>query len=163
MALNLCVTALMYQPFAPAVPLTAPRAASGAVLSMSMLLIVSLAVLPARSVTLLVTLWLAPSPKAPFSGQPLELSPEPPTLSEQLKLTVTSSLYQPLALAARSREAVMVGAVLSMSMLLIVSLAVLPARSVTLLVTLWLAPSPKTTFAGRPLESTPEPPGYRSS
>src|SRR4051794_21064534 len=53
----------------------------------------------------------------------------------------TSELFQPLALAAALRVAVVVGAVRSMLIPLTVVLALLPARSMAVPLTDWLAPS----------------------
>jgi hypothetical protein len=79
----------------------------GAVLSTLMPLTVVLAVLPARSATSPVTLWPAPSPNV---RGPLHAA-MPESASSQAKLTVTSALYQPAPLAARSGAPLMVGAV----------------------------------------------------
>src|SRR2546426_3635490 len=95
------------------------------------------AMLPARSVTVPVTLWPAPSPNV-VDGEQVAT---PESASLQVKLTVTLSLYQLLALGARSGAPLIVGAVWSILMPLTVVLALLPARSVTVPVALWLAPS----------------------
>src|SRR5438093_12686441 len=70
----------------------------------------ALALLPAASTAVPLALWLAPSPTV-LAAEQLSM---PERLSAQVKLTITSSLYQPLALAARSGAALIVGAVLSM-------------------------------------------------
>jgi hypothetical protein len=54
----------------------------------------------------------------------------PDSESEHEKLTVTSVLFQPFAFAAGDCDALTVGAVLSILMLLCVALAELPALSV---------------------------------
>ena len=59
---------------------------------------------------------------------------------------MTSSLYQPAPLAARSAEPLMVGAVLS-RLTIAGSVAVLPALSVAVPVTTWPAPSSATTLS----------------
>src|SRR5262245_20892179 len=104
---------------------------------MLMLLTVYVALLPALSVTVPVTDWLAPSPKV--------VGPErlarPERASLPLKDTTTSALYQAWPLAARSGAPLIVGAVLSMLTPLTVALALLPARSVTVKVWPWPAPS----------------------
>src|SRR5437660_173540 len=97
----------------------------GAVLSI-LTIATAVAVLPALSVTVPVTLWPAPSPSVVGAGQ--EATPESASL--QVKLTVTSVLFQPLALGAGLGEALMLGAVLSMLMPLTAAAAVFPALSV---------------------------------
>src|SRR5919199_1012480 len=89
-------------------------------------------VLPAASLAVPLTLWLAPSASVCGAGQVAI----PDRLSAQVKPTVTSALYQPLALAARSAAALMVGAVLSM-LTRTGSLAVLPALSTALPLASW--------------------------
>src|SRR5829696_8060301 len=102
---------------------------------MSMLLFVTLAELPALSVTLFVTLWSAPSPKTTSSGQAPE-SPE--RASPHVKWTVTSELFQPLALGAGLTEAEIVGSVRSI-LAETERVVELPATSETVLdTTVWL-------------------------
>src|SRR3954471_15483394 len=79
----------------------------GTVLSMLMPPSVTLAVLPAWSVTLLVTLWSAPSPKTASAGQAPSGTPD--SASEQMKWTLTAVLFQPYPLGCGSTEAVMDG------------------------------------------------------
>ena len=69
---------------------------------------------------------------------------------------MTSSLYQPLALAARSLAPEMIGAVLSM-LTSAVSVAELPAPSLAVPVTFWPVPSVLTVASPVQL-ATPEPP-----
>src|SRR5207249_8669073 len=68
-----------------------PLLIAGPVLSMLIPETVALALLPALSVAVPVTLWLAPSPSV--VGPERFASPESASLP--VKLTVTSSLYQP--------------------------------------------------------------------
>ena len=89
--------------------------------------------LPARSVTVPVTDWLAPlAVRVVDTGQG---TARPDSASEQVKLTVTLVLFQPLPLAAGLWDAVILGAVLSMLMPPTVAEAVLPALSVAVRVT----------------------------
>src|SRR6266511_505446 len=99
----------LYQPAPFGLLVVAPLSV-GAVLSMSMLPTVAVAELSALSTAVPVTDWFAPL--AVFVVGPLhDLMPE--TLSEQVKLTVTSVLFQPFAFAAGLREPVTVGVCLS--------------------------------------------------
>src|SRR5438094_10526941 len=66
--------------------------------------------LPAASTAVPLAVWFAPSLTVLAAGQ-LSI---PDRLSAQVKVTITSSLYQPLALAGRSGRALRVGALLSM-------------------------------------------------
>jgi hypothetical protein len=99
---------------------------------------VKVATLPARSVAVPIT-----DIPRPFQLMTvgLETPSRPDSVSPPLKLTVTLALYQPAALGARSGEPVSTGAVLSMFTPLIVLVVVLPARSVTVKLLLWPAPS----------------------
>ena len=96
--LKLTVTFVLFQPLALAAGVRLALAV-GAVLSMLMPETVVLAVLPALSVTVPSTGWSAPSPSVTGAVQ----AATPERASSQVKLTMTSALYQPLALAARSR------------------------------------------------------------
>src|SRR5438552_858340 len=98
---------------------------------------VKVALLPALSVAMPLTDWPAPSPSV---VEPETLS-RPESASLPLKLTATSALYQLLTLAERSGEPLIDGAVLSMLTLLMLALAELPARSLTLKVCDCPAPS----------------------
>ena len=73
------------------------------------------AVLPAWSVRCRCADWPAPSAVS-VNGQPPVHVATPDSASVPVKVTVTSVLFQPLALAAGAGCAVMVGAVLSMLM-----------------------------------------------
>src|SRR3954453_18015088 len=64
----------------------------------------------------------------------------PESASLQANVTVTGALYQPLALAARSGEPVMVGLGRSIFIPLMLPLPELPATSVAVPDTVWLAP-----------------------
>src|SRR5947209_6333435 len=123
----------------------------GAVLSI-LTIATAVAVLPALSVTVPVTLWPAPSPSVVGVGQ--EATPESASL--HVKLTVTSVLFQPLAFAAELGEALIVGSVLSMLMPVTAPNAVFPALSVKL----WLpnrpAPSWVNSTVAVSLPSIPE-------
>src|SRR5207302_201331 len=98
---------------------------TGAVLSTLMPVTVSEALLPAASVAVPVADWSVPSPRT-FGAETVAT---PDSESSAVKCTVTSSLYQPAALTARSGAAVIVGLVLSM-LTSAVLLAELPALSV---------------------------------
>jgi hypothetical protein len=64
----------------------------------------------------------------------------PERASPQVKLTVTLELFQPAALVAGASAGVIVGGVLSILSVTLV-LALLPAASVAVPETIWLAPS----------------------
>jgi hypothetical protein len=68
---------------------------------------------------------------------------------------VTLELFQPFAFAAGEREAVIVGAVLSMLIPLTVSFATFPALSMTVPEADWFAPSEESTSSAEH-EATPE-------
>ncbi|OLE36849.1 MAG: hypothetical protein AUG48_06085 [Actinobacteria bacterium 13_1_20CM_3_68_9] len=78
-----------------------------------------------------------------------------------MKLTVTSSSYQPFAFGARSACAVIVGSVLS-SETPAGSWALLPALSTAVPVTTWLAPSVVTTWSAVQL-AIPESASWQSN
>ena len=82
--------------------------------------------LPALSVAVPEMVWFSPS-AVTVIGAGQEAMPE--RVSEQVKVTVTGPLFQPLALAAGEAEAVMVGEDLSMLRLALAE-AELPALSV---------------------------------
>src|SRR5437763_227480 len=137
------VTSPRYQPAALAAGAAWPTMV-GAVLSTLIAATVAEAALPAASVAVPVTDWLAPSPTV---GGVVQLAtPDRPAWSAQVKPTVTLALYQPLALAGRSGAAEMVGGVLSM-LTVAGSVAVLPALSVAVPVTGWSVPWVVTVWA----------------
>src|SRR5438067_3891740 len=136
--LQAMLTSALYQPLALAAAVGAPLS-EGGVLSMLMPLTLALAELPAASVAVPLDVWLAPSTSVCAGGQ----LATPERASLQLKLTVTSVLFQPLALAASERSAVMVGAVLSM-LTVAGSVTLLRALSVAVPVTGWSVPSAVT-------------------
>src|SRR5262249_51986604 len=115
-------------------------AVTGAVLSMLTSLTVALALLPARSVTVKVWAWLAPSavkgklPLSVPSGRPgggaLAAGPRG-----------ASAFFHPFGLGGGGGWGRVGGAVVSMLTSLTAALALLPARSVTVKVWDWLAPS----------------------
>ncbi len=123
------VTSPLYQPLPLVGPVAEPLS-DGAVLSTLMPVTPALALLPAASVAVPLALWFAPSPSVCDAGQ----TSTPESVSPQVKLTVTSALYQPLPLATRSGAALIVGAVLSM-LTVARSVAVLPALSTAVPVT----------------------------
>src|SRR5690242_18125817 len=96
----------LYQPLPFGAVVAAPLSA-GAVSSTLMAVMLALALLPAASVAVPLDVWFAPSPSVLAAGQ-LSI---PESASPQVKLTVTSVLFQPLALAAGARLAVIVGGV----------------------------------------------------
>ena len=108
----------------------------GGVLSTLMPAMVAVALLPAISVAVPLVVWSAPSPRVTDDGH--DWTPE--RASPHVKATVTSALYQPAALAARSTEPEMVGAVLS-RLTTAGSVALLPARSTAVPGTGCAAPS----------------------
>src|SRR6266581_8929254 len=85
----------------------------------------AVAPLPARSVAVPEATWFSPSLLIVTGGAQLS-TPDP--ASEQVKLTVTSVLFQPLAFASGERVAVMMGPDLSMWTVTLVD-AWFPARS----------------------------------
>ena len=132
---QVCVTSVLYQPFAFGLVVGAALR-FGAVLSTLMPLTEVLALLPALSVAVPSTVWSAPSARC--CGPVTVSMPDRPSVPS--KETVTSSLYQPAALAARSGAPVMVGAVLSM-LTVAVPVTLLPALSVAVPVTFCALPS----------------------
>ena len=119
-------------------PETGSPEMTGGVLSMLTPLTVAVALFPALSSAVPVADCPAPSAVRVRGAEQL---PTPDSPSEQLKLTTTSVLFQPLALGPGVRPAVTTGGVLSMLIPLTVAEALLPARSVKVRVALWLAPS----------------------
>src|SRR5207245_10004112 len=113
----------------------------GAVLSMLRWSTEAWVVLPALSRAVPATDWSGPSPSV---VAPVQLS-RPDSASWHSKLTVTSALYQPLPLAARSGLPLIVGGVLS-TLTDAVSDAVLPAWSAAEPLTSWSAPSLETVW-----------------
>jgi hypothetical protein len=99
----------LYQPAAFGLVVGAPLNVGGT-LSMLMPLTVTLAVFSALSMAVPVTDWLAALVVSVVGPEQL-LTPD--KSSAQLKLTATSVLFQPLALAAGLRLPLIVGAVLS--------------------------------------------------
>src|SRR5437764_14077740 len=101
--------------------------------SMLMPVTVTLALLPALSTAVPVTLWLAPLPVSVTSGWQLAM-PDPGTPaamagSLHVKCTVTGPLYQPPALGEVVGAPEMVGAVWSILTLRLVATSALPALS----------------------------------
>ena len=107
--LKLTVTAPLFQP-SPSAAGDLEPITTGGVRSMLIDPTVAEAKLPALSVQLPVTDWSAPSER---SEAGLETVSAPETGSVQLKLTVTGTLFQPLALGPVNLEPVTVGAVRS--------------------------------------------------
>src|SRR5439155_14126947 len=137
-----CVTVL---PFGGAVIVR-----SGTVLS-SRTVALSVAVLPALSVALPATEKPLVSLLITFAaGQ----ESTPLRASVQVKLTVTSVLFQPFAFGCGDRVRVIPGAVLSKLMIAAVE-ATLPARSLAVPLIDWFAPS-VTTLTGEVTFATPE-------
>src|SRR4051794_13674385 len=101
-------TSPSYQPLALG-PFVAAPVSVGAVLSTSMSVTPSLAVLPAASAAVPLADWFAPSPSS-WPGGHLST---PESTSAQAKPTMTLASYQPLAFGARSADALMMGGVLS--------------------------------------------------
>ncbi len=106
---KLTVTGELFQPKELAFGVLEP-AIFGGVKSMLMPPTVVDAVLPALSVQLPVTDWAAPSPVR-VDGAVVE--PTPDRVSEQVKLTVTGPLFQPLTLGTGLADPVTLGRVLS--------------------------------------------------
>src|SRR5437879_10615414 len=98
---------------------------------------VVLALLPALSVAVPLDDW--PLPSASVSSAVQLWIPE--SVSEQLKCTVTSLLFQPAALGVVVAAPLIVGAVLSMLIPETVVLVLLPALSVAVPVADWAAPA----------------------
>src|SRR5947209_1796326 len=111
-------------------------------LALSMLtLAVSVAVFPAVSLAVPVMGWLAPSVATVCGAVHPPLAGMPERLSAQLKVTVTSVLFQPFPLAAGSCVWPIVGASLSICSVMLWPAALLssrlPALSVLQYVTVW--------------------------
>src|SRR4051812_11118254 len=96
-------------------------------------------VLPALSVIDLGAVRPDPSPLMVESAG--HWAARPDSASPQLHVMATSPVYQPAPLAGAAGAPDSVGAVLSMLIVSTVALAVLPALSVAVPVTCWLAPS----------------------
>jgi hypothetical protein len=105
---------------------------------MLMLLCVASAEFPALSVHVPVRDWPAPSVVTVADAGELAT---PESVSLQLKLTVTSVLFQPFAFAAGDCDALADGAVLSMLIPVTVAELVFPALSAQVPVRDWFAPS----------------------
>src|SRR5438552_3852520 len=99
-AARFTVTAPRYQPLVPSTPLGVAVVA-GLVLSMLMPDTTVEALLPARSVAEPLTAWAAPSALSVTGAVTVAM---PDRLSLAVKLTTTSVLFQPSALAAGARE-----------------------------------------------------------
>src|SRR5215218_8531165 len=133
-------------------PLEKPPVRTGSVVSTSTPLTPALVLLPAPSVTVALALWFGPSCRTSEAG--LLAMPEPPeSLAEYV--TVTSVLYQPAAFLVPPAVAVSVGAVLSIRTLAL-SVALLPAPSVAVPVTVYSPSADLVTGAVQP--ATPDPP-----
>src|SRR5690349_20944861 len=117
----------------------------GAVTSTLRCMIEVEALLPALSIALPGSVWLAPSPTS--TGAVQLATPE--RLSPQVNVTVglpVLMLYQPVGAGETGAMlALIVGGVLSMLMLLTVALELLPATSVQLVLRDWSVPSAETT------------------
>src|SRR4051794_1405826 len=113
---------------------------------------VAVAVFPATSAIEAETESAPPSPEMTLSDGHAPAMPE--SASEHVQWTVTSPLYQPLALGALVGAPLMVGATLSMFTPLTVVAAVFPAASSAVPGTDWFAPWPSVT--GLVHESIPE-------
>src|SRR6478735_9575028 len=109
-AVHATVTSLLYQPFALGAVVGVPESV-GAALSMLMPLTVVLVELSALSTAVPVTDWFAPLVETTTGETGCVLMPERPSLA--VKVTVTSVLFQPLALAVGVRDPVIVGVLLS--------------------------------------------------
>ena len=149
------VTSSLYQPSPFGLVVGAPVRA-GAVLSMLIEPTVADAELSALSTACRVTDWLRPSPERVLGpGQVLM----PDNGSEQVKLTVTSLLFQPFELAEGLLDPVMVGALLSRRTVT-EPLPELPRRSVALEVLVMpdvFAVTESVAGVGPPPEAMPEP------
>ncbi len=109
MQVKVTVTAPWFQPSEPASG-DLELVTTGAVRSTLIEPTVAIAEFPALSVQLPVTDWSGPSVRRSTG---LETVPTPERASVQLKLTVTGTLFQPLALGPGDREPIAVGAVRS--------------------------------------------------
>src|SRR6266571_9138927 len=106
------VTGVLFQPLLLAVG-EEVAVTTGGVLSTFRVSLVE-AVLPARSTAVPVITW--PAPSAETTTGPVQLA-MPEVASEQVKVTVTLVLFQPLALAGGSARAVIIGGSLSVPMI----------------------------------------------
>ncbi len=148
------VTSPVYQPLVFLVgPLGVPLS-DGADLSMLIPPTVVLALLSALSTAVPVTDWLAPSPLSVVELVQLLM---PDVASAQVKLTVTSLLFQPLPFAAGERLPVMVGAVLS-SLTVTEPVPLLPTRSAAVAVFSAVPSAVTLSVAGVGPLAIPEPP-----
>src|SRR5271163_1427816 len=111
----------------------------------------AVAVFPALSVAVPLTVWLAASVETVMGAGQVAM-PEPE--SEQVNVTVTLELFQPLALGAGAATAVMAGGVLSIFTDKVAE-AVLPALSVTDPVT-GVVPSVATVMGAGQVPAIPE-------
>jgi len=112
---------------------------------------------PATSVHVPGTDWFSPS-VVTMTGLVREATPD--NESTQLKLTVTSELFQPLAFGGGEVLAVILGGVLS-RFTETVTVAEFPALSVHVPMSCWSAPSIRIKTGGV-REATPEPPSLSS-
>src|SRR4051794_14443818 len=147
------VTSPLYQPV-PFGPVVAAPVSTGAVLSTLMPVTVYEAVLPAASETSPEADWSVPSPRV--TGLAHDFTPERLAWSSQVKVTVTSPLYQSLRLAARSADPLIVGSLLSM-LTVAGSVAELPALSSAVPGSGWSLPS-FVSVIGAVQDLRPEPP-----
>src|SRR5881397_536314 len=124
---QLRVTLVLFQPFAFAAGLGPTKLIVGLVLSIFTSPSVLLATLPARSWHVPVPCWCMPSVEIVCES---EAAITPDRLSEQVQLSATSTLFQPLAfLAGLWLAELIVGAVLSRLTLPSKWVALFPARS----------------------------------
>ena len=140
---KLTVTSVLFHPYAFAVGVRAALAVGG-VLSMLIPVTAAFAELPARSVQVPFADWLAPSLDR-IVGEGGLPAANPDSESLQVKLTVTSLLFQPLAFAAGEGDPLMLGSVLSIFTAGEVKVAVFPAKSETVTVPVTAAPSEVST------------------
>src|SRR5882724_4459274 len=127
-ALNVMVTLLLFQPLAFGRGANVSERA-GAVLSILIPLTAAEAELPARSWQMPATCSLAPS-EASRVGNEGDPGATPDKESTQLKLTVTSLLFHPLAFGAGVANPAMAGAVLSIMTLTVFTVSAFSAKSV---------------------------------
>src|SRR5579862_4786413 len=103
----------------------------------------ALRLFPALSTAVAVTCWPAPSLGITSAAGQVAT---PEAESEQVNVTVTGALFQPLEFGAGEAAAVICGAVLSM-LTLVLTVAILPATSTATAPIVWFRPSVVTVFA----------------
>src|SRR5437773_345707 len=123
-------------------PGTAEQITVGAVVSLTVKVVVQLALLPASSLAVTVIVWVPRPTSVPTAGDWLKviaLAAVQASLTLTLPITLGTASWQfPSALAPGTAEQITVGAVLSVTVKVVVQVALLPASSVAVTVIVWV-------------------------